>query len=124
MITAVYRVPVAPEYGPRGLAERAAAEARRLLGNARRAQHKAARLAAAGGKDAAAGRRRGRLGKPVEDDLHAPGVRHVAIPRKGKPGKARQAAGRRPASRRAVKWRTGSRNPARFSPPAFSGRSS
>jgi IS5 family transposase len=32
----------------------------------------------------------------------------VAIPRKGKPGKARQAAERRPAFRRAVKWRTGS----------------
>ena len=44
----------------------------------------------------------------VEDDLHALGVRHVAIPRKGKPGKARQAAERRPAFRRAVKWRTGS----------------
>jgi len=46
--------------------------------------------------------------KPVEDDLHALGVRHVVIPRKGKPGKARQAAERRPAFRRAVKWRTGS----------------
>ncbi len=45
--------------------------------------------------------------KPVEDDLRALGVRHVAIPRKGKPGKARQAAERRPAFRRAVKWRTG-----------------
>jgi transposase, IS5 family len=45
--------------------------------------------------------------KPVEDDLHALGVRHVAIPRKGRPGKARQAAERRPAFRRAVKWRTG-----------------
>jgi transposase, IS5 family len=46
--------------------------------------------------------------KAIEDDLHALGVRHVAIPRKGKPGKARQAAERRPAFRRAVKWRTGS----------------
>jgi IS5 family transposase len=45
--------------------------------------------------------------KPVEDDLRALGVRHVAIPRKGKPGQARQAAERRPAFRRAVKWRTG-----------------
>ena len=36
------------------------------------------------------------------------GVRHVVIPRKGKPGKARQAAERRPAFRRTVKWRTGS----------------
>jgi IS5 family transposase len=43
----------------------------------------------------------------VEDDLHALGVRHVAIPRNGRPGKARQAAERRPAFRRAVKWRTG-----------------
>jgi transposase, IS5 family len=43
----------------------------------------------------------------IEDDLRALGVRHVAIPRKGKPGKARQAAERRPAFRRAVKWRTG-----------------
>jgi IS5 family transposase len=40
--------------------------------------------------------------------LAALGVRHVVIPRKGKPGKARQAAGRRPAFRRTVKWRTGS----------------
>lgn len=45
--------------------------------------------------------------KAVEDDLRALGVRHVAIPRKGRPGKARQAAERRPAFRRAVKWRTG-----------------
>ena len=46
--------------------------------------------------------------KAIEDDLHALGVRHVVIPRKGKPGKARQAAERRPAFRRTVKWRTGS----------------
>jgi IS5 family transposase len=44
----------------------------------------------------------------VEDDLHGLGIRHVVIPRKGKPGKARRAAERRPAFRRAVKWRTGS----------------
>jgi transposase, IS5 family len=44
----------------------------------------------------------------IEDGLHDLGVRHVVIPRKGKPGKARQAAERRPAFRRAVKWRTGS----------------
>jgi transposase, IS5 family len=44
----------------------------------------------------------------IEDDLHDLGVRHVVIPRKGKPGKARQAAEHRPAFRRAVKWRTGS----------------
>jgi IS5 family transposase len=46
--------------------------------------------------------------KAVEDDLHDLGIRHVAIPRKGKPGKARQAAEHRPSFRRAVKWRTGS----------------
>jgi IS5 family transposase len=46
--------------------------------------------------------------KAVEDDLHRLGVRHVVIPRKGKPGKARQATERRPAFRRTVKWRTGS----------------
>ena len=46
--------------------------------------------------------------KSVEDDLAALGVRHVVIPRKGKPGTARQAAERRPAFRRTVKWRTGS----------------
>jgi transposase, IS5 family len=45
--------------------------------------------------------------KAVEDDLHGLGVRHVVIPRKGRPGKARQAAERRPAFRRSVKWRTG-----------------
>ena len=54
-----------------GLAERAAADARRLLANARRAlrraQAKAAALAAAGGRDAAAGRRRGRLRRAVND---------------------------------------------------------
>ena len=46
--------------------------------------------------------------KSVEDDLHDLGVRTVVIPRKGKPGKARQAAEHRPAFRRTVKWRTGS----------------
>ncbi len=46
--------------------------------------------------------------KSIEEDLHALGIRHVVIPRKGRPGKARQAAERRPAFRRAVKWRTGS----------------
>jgi transposase, IS5 family len=46
--------------------------------------------------------------KSIEDDLHGLGVRHVVIPRRGKPGKARQAAERRPAFRRTVKWRTGS----------------
>lgn len=45
--------------------------------------------------------------KAVEDDLLALGVRHVVIPRKGKPGKARRAAEHWPAFRKAVKWRTG-----------------
>src|SRR5215217_6948939 len=208
-----------------GLAERAAADAEALLGNARRAlrraQTKAAELTAAGAPDAAAGQRRGwlrravndlvdllaatrriaaqtrqrlagivpegatrrvslhdgdarpiakgRLGRPVEfgykgqvvdnDDgvvldhtvergnpadapqlapavgrvirrtgrrprtvtadrgygeagvenaLHELGVRTVVIPRKGRPGKARQAHEHRRAFRRTVKWRIGS----------------
>ena len=53
------------------LAERAAADAETLLGNARRglrrAQAKAEALAAAGSKDAAAGRQRGRLRRAVDD---------------------------------------------------------
>ena len=48
--------------------------------------------------------RRGR----VENALHGLGVRTVAIPRKGRPGQARQALEHRPAFRRNVKWRTGS----------------
>ena len=43
----------------------------------------------------------------VEDDLGDLGVRHVVIPRKGKPGNARQTVERRSAFRRTVKWRTG-----------------
>ncbi|MEJ3746634.1 ISNCY family transposase [Actinomycetes bacterium KLBMP 9797] len=43
----------------------------------------------------------------VEQDLHDLGVKTVAIPRKGKPGAARQAHERRPGFRRLVKWRTG-----------------
>ena len=43
----------------------------------------------------------------VDDSLHDLGVRTVVIPRKGKPGKARQAAEHRRAFRRTVKWRTG-----------------
>jgi hypothetical protein len=47
----------------------------------------------------------------------------VVIPRKGKPGKARQAREHRPAFRRTVKWRTGSetsRGPScRRRPPAL-----
>jgi IS5 family transposase len=54
-----------------GLAERAAAEAEQLLGNGRRAlrraQAKAAELAAAGERDSTAGRRRGRLHRAVND---------------------------------------------------------
>ena len=46
--------------------------------------------------------------KQVDDDLRDIGVRTVVIPRKGRPGKARQAEERRPAFRRTVKWRTGS----------------
>lgn len=53
------------------LAETAAAEAQRLLDNAKRAlrtaRKKAADLATAGGKDAVAGRRRGRLARAVND---------------------------------------------------------
>jgi transposase, IS5 family len=45
--------------------------------------------------------------RSVEDDLHEMGVRTVVVARKGKPGKARQAAEHRAALRRTVKWRTG-----------------
>jgi IS5 family transposase len=44
----------------------------------------------------------------VDNELHELGVRTVVIPRKGRPGKARQAHERRRAFRRTVKWRTGS----------------
>ena len=44
----------------------------------------------------------------VENDLHELGVRTVVIPRKGRPGKARQAHEHRRTFRRTVKWRTGS----------------
>jgi IS5 family transposase len=43
----------------------------------------------------------------VDDDLATLGVRTVVIPRKGKPGLARQQLERRRAFRRTVKWRTG-----------------
>ena len=46
--------------------------------------------------------------KAVDDALHEMGVRTVVIPRKGRPGKDREAAEHRPAFRRTVKWRTGS----------------
>jgi transposase, IS5 family len=44
----------------------------------------------------------------VENTLHDLGVRTVVIPRKGRPGKVRQAHEHRRAFRRTVKWRTGS----------------
>jgi transposase, IS5 family len=43
----------------------------------------------------------------VDDDLHELGVRHVVIPRKGRPTKARQHVERQRGFRRTVKWRTG-----------------
>jgi transposase, IS5 family len=46
--------------------------------------------------------------KRVDDALHALGVRTVVIPRKGRPGKVRQAEEHRKAFRRTIKWRTGS----------------
>lgn len=46
--------------------------------------------------------------KNVDDSLHELGVRTVVIPRKGRPGKARQAVEHSRAFRRTVKWRTGS----------------
>jgi transposase, IS5 family len=46
--------------------------------------------------------------KRVDDALHDLGVRRVVIPRKGKPGQARQAEEHRRAFRRTIKWRTGS----------------
>jgi IS5 family transposase len=46
--------------------------------------------------------------KSVGDALHQMGVRTVVIPRKGRPGKDRQAIEHRRAFRRTVKWRTGS----------------
>jgi len=44
----------------------------------------------------------------VDEALQELGVKNVVIPRKGKPGKARQAEEHRPAFRKHVKWRTGS----------------
>jgi transposase, IS5 family len=44
----------------------------------------------------------------VERELHELGVRHVAIPRKSKPGAARREFEHRRAFRDKVKWRTGS----------------
>jgi IS5 family transposase len=45
--------------------------------------------------------------KRVDDALQDLGVRNVVIPRKGKPGVARQAEEHRRAFRRHIKWRTG-----------------
>jgi len=61
-----------------------------------------------GGKPRTVTADRGYGEKAVDDALHDIGVRNVVIPRKGKPGKARQAEEHRPAFRRTVKWRTGS----------------
>ena len=43
----------------------------------------------------------------VEQDLSELGVRTVVIPRKGRPGAARQQVEKRRAFRRTIKWRTG-----------------
>ena len=43
----------------------------------------------------------------IDDDLHDLGVTNVVIPRKGRPGKARQAEERQRTLPRNVKWRTG-----------------
>lgn len=43
----------------------------------------------------------------IEEALENLGVQHVVIPRKGRPGKARQAHERRRSFRQTVKWRTG-----------------
>ena len=44
----------------------------------------------------------------VDADLEALGVHRVVIPRKGRPGAARQGVQRAPSFRQLVKWRTGS----------------
>jgi len=44
----------------------------------------------------------------VETQLHDLGVQHVAIPRKGRPGAARQAVESSRRFRKLIKWRTGS----------------
>ena len=44
----------------------------------------------------------------IETQLHDLGVRTVVIPRKGRPGTARQTRERSRAFRRTIKWRTGS----------------
>jgi IS5 family transposase len=44
----------------------------------------------------------------VESELESLGVKHVAIPRKGRPGAQRQAVESSRRFRKLVKWRTGS----------------
>jgi IS5 family transposase len=44
----------------------------------------------------------------VEDALHAIGVRHIVLPRKGKPNAQRREFQNRRAFRKMVRWRTGS----------------
>ena len=44
----------------------------------------------------------------VDQQLTELGVKHVVIPRKGKPSQARRAKEHRKAFRRTIKWRTGS----------------
>ena len=44
----------------------------------------------------------------VDQQQHELGVQRVAIPRKGQPGRARQATEHARGFRRLVKWRTGS----------------
>ena len=65
-------------------------------------------IARAGRRPRAVTADRGYGEKTVDDALHDLGVRTVVIPRKGKPGKARQGEEHRPAFRKTVKWRTGS----------------
>jgi len=48
-------------------------------------------------------------GEPkVQTELESLGVKHVAIPRKGRPGAERQKIEQAPRFRKLVKWRTGS----------------
>jgi transposase, IS5 family len=49
--------------------------------------------------------------KGIDEALHQMGVRTVAIPRKGRPGKDRRAAEHRPAFRRTVKCADRQRRP-------------
>ena len=56
-------------------------------------------------------RHRGYGEKSIDEALHQMGVRTVVIPRKGRPGKDRQAAEHRPAFRRTVKCADRQRRP-------------